>query len=724
MHFCPAQTHLIPLRASDRRIGSAYPARTLFVGSWWVGEEERTWQRSQFDGVWRGATPVTSPSETGLPGPHHGFRTPPEKIMSAPRVLLAASAAFVFASVAPAQSLLHSDTTHYLALDDVEITPNQQYAVVRQNNVNEYALVFDMNTGLKIGTVPTSGVLCGDCVDAVAVTNDRAVVLGGDQLVILDLTQAGTGNLLMATFNAGYRPNDLAITPNGRWAAVRGGSNFGGGGGQFIFDLMSGTQVGNAPGNPPLYTYSGPSPYSYDNDSVAVSNDFAVMLSIVGQSSTSPRTRITVWNLSHAGGPSVVYETGVTVSDIFGAPHDVAITPDGVHAVVRTEYAIVVMTLPGAVPGVIWAARPYQGPGPFDDTALDSVEVSNTRIVTISNVTNPLLPQGTQVDIFDFSGNVDAYDRMAGTPHDLAVTPDGTRAVVRTTEGVFLYDISTLATQHILPIGSAVTPSSTEGYQEGFDSVAVNDRYAVTLTHSANLTATDVWFWDIAHGHLDLLATHHITNSRPIDLAITPDSNKVVVTGNSSIDVFHLATGGLAFEHKPIGQNNWYQWCDGVAAGNEKSVGIAMDGDQSGWIDVVDMTPISQSYCTANPNSTGESASISALGKASVSANSLKLAVENTPAHARGRFVYGTGQAQLPFGDGLQCVAAPAFGLRFVNTNSAGAAFLNVNYNAQTIPQGIITAGSTWNFQFIYADEFSGGFGINSSNALSITFTP
>jgi hypothetical protein len=86
--------------------------------------------------------------------------------------------------------------------------------------------------------------------------------------------------------------------------------------------------------------------------------------------------------------------------------------------------------------------------------------------------------------------------------------------------------------------------------------------------------------------------------------------------------------------------------------------------------------------------------------------------------------VYGSGQTQLPFGDGLQCVTTPAYGLRNLEANVAGAAFLSVNYHAQTIPQAIITAGSTWNFQFVYSDPASTGFGINSSNALSITFTP
>jgi hypothetical protein len=624
----------------------------------------------------------------------------------------------------PAQSLLHSDTTTYIGLDDVEITPDQHWAVVRQNSVPGYALVFDLTTGLQVGQVPTNGNLCGDVVDAVAVTNDRAVVLGGDRVAILDLTQAGTGNMLLAEQPVGNRPNDVAITPNGLFAVVRGGTTIPGSpGGQFVFDLSNGALLAQSSGAPPLYDYFGQIDYSYDTDSVAVTDQSGVVLSILGQTSANPKTRVTFWRLTQTGGPAIVLETGGSVPDIFGAPHDVAITPDGTHAVVRTEYAVVAYLLTGAVPSQLWALRPFQGPGPFEDAALDSVEVTNTRVVTISKVTNPLLPQGAQVDVIDFAG-VQRWDRMPGSPHDLAITPDGTRAVVRTTEGVFLYDIATLAGQQVHPIGSALVPSSTEGYQEGFDSVAANDRIAVTLTHTANLEDTDVSFWDIAHGSLVLLARRHISGSRPIDLVITPDERKVVVSGTSSIDVFHLSTGGLAFEHHAIGPNNWYQWCDGVAATDTKAVAISQSIPATGWIDVVDMTPIHQTYCTANPNSTGDIASISALGNASVSANSLKLCVDGTPPQARGRFVYGTGQAQVPFGDGFRCVATPFYGLRVFNTNAAGAGFLGVNYLAQAIPAAIITAGSTWNFQFLYSDPASSGAGFNSSNALSITFVP
>ena len=65
------------------------------------------------------------------------------------RALVLVSSALVSIESAHAQSLT-STYTSLLALDDVEITPDQHYAVVRQNNVNEFALVFDLTTGLQV----------------------------------------------------------------------------------------------------------------------------------------------------------------------------------------------------------------------------------------------------------------------------------------------------------------------------------------------------------------------------------------------------------------------------------------------------------------------------------------------------------------------------------------------------------------------------------------------
>ena len=86
--------------------------------------------------------------------------------------------------------------------------------------------------------------------------------------------------------------------------------------------------------------------------------------------------------------------------------------------------------------------------------------------------------------------------------------------------------------------------------------------------------------------------------------------------------------------------------------------------------------------------------------------------------------MYGTTQVQLPFGDGVQCVGGPTFHLRVFETNAVGSGFLPVNFGAQTNPAGVVLPGSTWNYQFLFLDRASPGFGFNSSDALSIVFVP
>src|SRR5262245_3875725 len=101
---------------------------------------------------------------------------------AASRHLFAGTLPFVLLALAPsvsAQKLLTSNNG-FLAVDDAEITPDQRYAVFRQNNADQYVLVYDLATGqLASAPVTTSGDgLMGECLDGVAVTNTRAVVLG------------------------------------------------------------------------------------------------------------------------------------------------------------------------------------------------------------------------------------------------------------------------------------------------------------------------------------------------------------------------------------------------------------------------------------------------------------------------------------------------------------------------------------------------------------------
>lgn len=648
--------------------------------------------------------------------------------MSSRRTSLALATAFLtLASVrsAEAQSLIAQSSggplPSPLGLDDVEITPDQRYAVIRENNSTVQFRVHDLATGARVSN-PLSGGLIGECLDAVAVTNSRAVVLGGYAAYVLDLTQVPTG--LVNALSVGLHPRDVAITPDGTIAAIRGGTPFlGVTNGLFLVDLATGAQLAAAPGT--TNTYSGATSTSWNIDAVAVSNQHAVFLS-TPSASASGRTRVTIFTLHPSGGGAPVksYETGGTL-DLFGAPHDVAMSPDGLHVAVRSELNVAVFDLSNAdAPTLVFGKRLAGSPGPFEDTAMDSIEVTNTRVVTISRVTNPVLPQGAQVDVFDMSGT-QRHDRMAGSPHDLAITPDGTHAIVRTSEGVTLYQIGNLGAGPVLPpLDHKPAPSAGIWYEGGLDSIEASDRNVVTLAQTPGLSGTIVHFWHIGNARLDFVAQRTIANSRPVDLQMTPDGAKVAVAGNSGVAYFHVETGMQTFDTHVVGPNPYYQWCDGVAVSDDKVAAVGQWGGQNGWYAFVDTTPYSTQYCTSTPNSSGQAATIRALGDGSVSNNNLKLFVEGAPQGARGRFVYGSSQQQVPFGDGFQCVGGSLFGLRLLDANVAGSAGLAVNYGAQTIPAGVIQPGSNWNFQFVFFDPQATGFGLNSSDALSITFAP
>ena len=507
---------------------------------------------------------------------------------------------------------------------------------------------------------------------------------------------------------------------------MRGGSSAAGHvGGQYIFDMATGAQVGFHAGEPTPYP-AGPG-YSFDVDDVVCTDSHAVMTSFVPHGGGAPSTRVAIWELHPAGGgpPVVAFETSIAAgsADQVGAPYDLAITPDGTKAVVRSELALGVYDLSVAPPAILWQSRLDGDPGVFNEEALDAVEVTNDRILTISKISNPALGTGTQVEVFETSG-ADHVARIPGSPHDLAITPNGQRGVVRTSVGVFLFDLASLPSSpelFVLSRGSA--PSSSIQYFGGLDSVAVTDRYAVTLSRAANHLDMLVYFWDISGPSLVPLAVRTVPNTRPIDLAITPDESKVVVTGNSNITVFELATGVATFTQYPCPATAYYPWCNGVAVSNDRAVGVCQWGPQNGWVSVVDMTPFSSNYCIGAPNSVGSGARISAAGTPSIAHDNLTLFVEHAPSGAMAMFEYGANATQTPFGNGFQCVGGTRFGLPTLATNASGAGFESIEYSA--LPAGgSITAGSTWRFQCAYRDDAGGGAGFNASDALSIVFAP
>jgi glucose/arabinose dehydrogenase len=128
-------------------------------------------------------------------------------------------------------------------------------------------------------------------------------------------------------------------------------------------------------------------------------------------------------------------------------------------------------------------------------------------------------------------------------------------------------------------------------------------------------------------------------------------------------------------------------------------------------------------YCQTNPNSTGQAAHMSANAACVMSTNGFVITAAPVT-NALGMFFYGANQvnggAGLPFYDGYRCVGSPVFRLPII-TPSSNVATYALDF-ANLPPNGAITIGSTWHFQYWHRDIAAGGSGANLSDGLTVTF--
>lgn len=127
--------------------------------------------------------------------------------------------------------------------------------------------------------------------------------------------------------------------------------------------------------------------------------------------------------------------------------------------------------------------------------------------------------------------------------------------------------------------------------------------------------------------------------------------------------------------------------------------------------------------CPATVNSTGFAATLSATGTPSISQSGFTLSVGSAPADRPVQFLYSSSPVQLPFGDGWLCVS-PYSGVRRLSSvllsDASGSITLNPSFAGSPI-----TALSTWHLQAWFRDTgVVGGSGINTTNALRVTFCP
>ena len=641
--------------------------------------------------------------------------------ISLPSVILLGTCLALGAPEASAQFVLADDAgTHNLGGDDGEITPNGLYGIVRETTSKTRARFYDMATGALITTVMGASLdpfhLTGVAQDAVVCTDTRAATLG-TSLMIFDLTLLPASPLL-TEYDLGRRPRDFEITPDGSLLVVRGGAPgpFAPGG-LFIFELAAGQQVATAPGLPPEYPSQR---HSFDVDSVAVTNDHAVCTSIV-YAAQRIYTRVTIWDLHPAGGgsPVVAYETDRTSgTDQVGGPHDLMISPDGTHCAVRSELGVACYALSGATSSQLWQSNLAGDPGPFGNSALDSIEVTDTRIATISRVSNPLYPIGAQVDVFDMAGN-HGYERVFGDPHDLTIDDTGASLLVRTHRGIFLYDIAGWTPGSSLQMQDSASPvwGSHTSWGAGMDSIATSGTRVVSLFRDGAFT--EVYVHDFAGGVLTEVG-HHTMDDMPTDLAMTPSGERCVVSGLAQVDVIDVHTGIASLVHD-LG-SGWWPWCDGVVVNENHALAFGViQPNWGGWVSVIDLFNQPTNYCSAGPNSVGPGAHIYANGSASIVSNDLKLWATDLPNSTPGQFFYGPNAISTPLGNGTLCVGNPA---RFgpIMISQQGSAVQAVDYGNLPAGGGAIQAGTTHRFQFIYRDPAGGGAGFNLTEGLEILF--
>lgn len=622
------------------------------------------------------------------------------------------------ATIAGAQTVL--TTQQGFGMDDGALTPNGALAVVRENTAQTTVRVHSTATGQLLASVHgVAGSFSGAAQDAVEVTDTRAVVLGSS-ILVLDLTNLAAP--LLAEHTAGDEMRDVAITPDGSTAVVRGGNTFGPlAGGLRVIDLASGALTFSHPGeigdsNPPDYTYSV--------DSVVATDDYGVCLSIVGSGPTA-QTRVTIVRLHPQGGgnPVVAYETAGSAApdmDQLGAPHDLCLVAGGQYVAVRSEASVSLYSL-GSSPARVWHHRLWGQPGPMGLTSMDSIEASGQFVATASRFQSGTL-FGAQLDLFDLAGN-QWHSRVTGDPHDLVFTPDGTRVLVRTHRFLYMFK-----TQGLPPAPAGLTPSASDAelsthtfYGAGYDSLQATDTHAVAVVR--NSTSAFVNFYRLGATTMQRYATG-LLPEKPTDVELSPDARWVGVSGTSRVQVYDFDTGTLILQHDPyIDPVGWYPWCDGIELDNDHLVAWGYGDSQAGWVSLVDLFSSADSYCTAGPNSTGQPVHIRATGSASILRNDLRIWASGLPAGSIGYYAYSVGQQAVPLGNGTLCLAGQRYFMP-LQLEQSGVVVRNVQYGGPPALGGAITAGTTWNFQYRYRDPAAGAAAYNLSDAVSIPFVP
>ena len=618
-------------------------------------------------------------------------------------------------SLAPrafAQFVTFEDATS-LGIDDVAITPDGRYMITRDAGFSSRTVIVDLATGAVVldhmVSVSPHGTVA-PCVDAVEASNERAVSIGA-MAVVIDLTQSPMA--VIAEHDLGETPRDLTITPDGRYALVRGG--YAPSGGVHVIELATGDLV--------LDQAADIQPFQLAGNDFCDADDFhGVALS---SSLAADITHIHVVEFNASAGPAIVFET-IGLPPLQGRPMDVDLSDDGQWAAVRSERELAILRLDGLNTSIVQRTTSFASPiGPYLEAVFDSVWMLGDTAITVS--LNDQIPARGLIDMMSASG--DRWKgRLPGVPHDSVVTPDRTKFISNTDLGLALVDLSAL------PVGGGFIPivaqapgvATATGLLAGVDSVACTDDRVVSFLPSPSGTRIEV-HEIVAVPALGLQPTFGTDLAgRPIDVEIATDGGFAAWTTQEEYAVADLRTATLRIrENFPTGGGfspfpGW-PWSDGAAlhALHAALGGIGGVNSNAGWSSAVDLMSREAIACSPNPNGLGLLGECFALGSTRVGASDLRLEALAVPPGQMGQFIYGDGFATTTLNGALLCVGGNAARFPVLMVGSDGGVGFDVDLGTATAPGAAFTAGSTWYFQFLHRDPMSAG-GIGTTNALEL----
>lgn len=613
-------------------------------------------------------------------------------------------AALLGASLLPdvmAQHVLGGEVMS-LGIDDGEITPDGRFAVVRENTIQSTAVVWDVAAGAIVAQYEaTVGLpLSGTCCDAVAVTDSRAVVIG-TSVQVLDLTVPGTARI--AEHDAGLFPRDVAIDGLGRFAAVRGGDVL------LVIELATGNVVFSLPST--TLGAGGP----YDVDAVVATDDHAVFTDYDLSSSAG----VTIVELAPpmGGAPRVVYQSPPN-ERLGGRPHDLATSRDGQWCGVRSDEEVALYRLDGVNSRLVWKRTPSLPVDPFDDSALDSIVLTDDWVFTFGRSAAPV--GFTVMEAYDHAGGR-ATANPVGDPHDLDLTPDEARLVLRTSGTLGVVTVSDVQIGPGLPVLQLDTPSVVTGFGAGLDSVATTNTHAAAMFVRPNGPIGRTFRID---GTFPVVESTVQLIAGPIDVAFTPDGTRALFSTLRGVQVFDLRVRSTTLVEQPIQNGGGWPWCDGLAVRDSHAIafGIGQINAAAGWTTVLDLFDEPAPLCSSAANSTGVPGVLVATGSSRPTVNDLTLWARDLPPNVVTFLAFGSAGTRYRYGDGALCLAGPVVG-RYV-TGAAlanGTLRIDLDQNAVSTGPGTFLAGTSWLFQLVHRDP-GALTGFNATNGVSVPF--